>query len=100
MLNQRGSVQQSIMEKIIEASSDEMNRRKTLDKISVKTSSDSSGSKTGQNLAAQTAKILSGSEIPESNRSLKRQLASDNNNTGSEDSSLLSETEVKKAKTD
>ena len=92
MLNQRGSVQQSIMDRIIAASSDEINnRRKILDKVS--------GNKPGDNVATHSEEISSGSElISESKQSLKRHREGDNNNTANKESNRLSETVVKKAK--
>ena len=93
MLNQRGSVQQSIMDRIIAASSDEINIRKTLDKVS--------GNKPGDKVATHSEEISSGSElVSESKQSLKRHREGDSNNTANKESNRLSETVVKKAKND
>ena len=82
------------MDSIIAASSDEMNRRKTLH-------SDVSGHKPGDTIAIQSDETSSGNEtISETKQGVKRHLDGDNNNTSNKQADSLSETEAKKAKKD
>ena len=81
------------MDSIIAASSDEMNRRKTLH-------SDLSRHKPGDNIATQSNETSGNGTISETKQSVKRHLDGDNNNTANKQADSLSETEAKKAKKD
>lgn len=88
MLNQRGAVPESIIDKIVEDSYVEEKRRKLSDQ--------NSDEKLQQK---QTVLSSSGSGISTESGNLKRKIPGDNNNTDNK-SSLSENGNVKKAKTD